>query len=232
MYFNDGSSVFSAKPNGLNIEKIVYGLYAENKLPHLIIVGIDNGAATDKSVTGVDGRAIEYLPYPDVGFAGMSYDPDPAEPKGKLYPQFLLDEVIALVKYNYRIKDGAANTGLAGFSYGGVAALYTAMKHPDKFGKLLIESTPLWIGRDYQLLKDVSTTRKWPQFVSVGGSTKESDNELINAEGSKDQKKVLELIEKNSPRTKINHILSGTGHGYSVWRGRIEAELRFLFPVK
>jgi enterochelin esterase-like enzyme len=233
-YFNDGIMVFSSKPTGVRIEEVVYGLYKDGKLPPLIMVGVDNGASTDKTKNAGRDRADEFLPYPDTGFSpGLVYDADPPDPHGKLYPDFLLKEVMPVINSRYRTRLGQANTNLAGFSYGGVSALYIVMSHPHVFGKLLLESTPLWIGPDYQLLKDAEQVRKWPDAVCFGSGTNESDNEEVNREGARDQDRLVRIIAGQSPRTRIKIVrVEGAQHQGSAWHDRLSSELQFLFPTR
>src|SRR5262245_12961607 len=67
-YFNDGLMVFDSAGPGLRIEERVFDLYKKGSLPEVIIVGIDNGACTDKTTNEIIDRAKEFLPYPDAGF--------------------------------------------------------------------------------------------------------------------------------------------------------------------
>lgn len=159
-YFNDGLMVFDSKGPGLNIEKIADDLYSKREIPLMIFVGLDNGACTDKTKNEIADRANEYLPYPDAGFQpGHTYDPVPPEPRGSLYPQFLIGEVMPFINQQFRTLTGPENTYLGGFSYGGTIALYTVAKNPGIFGKLLLESTPLYIGHDRNLLKDAQKAK-------------------------------------------------------------------------
>jgi hypothetical protein len=105
------------------------------------------------------------------------------------------------------------------------------MSRPHIFGKLLLDSTPLWIGPDYQLLKDASQVRKWPNAVSFGGGSKESDNEEVNKEGAKDQD-ILRIIAKRSPKTRIKIVrVEGAQHEASAWHDRLPSE-QFLFSTR
>ena len=229
-YFNDGLMVFDSKGPGLRIEEIVYKLY-ENKLPPMIVVGIDNGACTDKTTNEIVDRANEFLPYPDAGFLpDHTYKPEPPDPHGKKYPDFLVNEVIPRLKQNYRIKSGPENTGIGGFSYGGVSALYTVIAKPGYFGKLMLESTPLWIGQHYELLEDAKKPFQWPGIVYVGAGTKETDEEAFNNEGKKNQELLISIIKKQSPDTKTKLVRAeGAEHGTDAWRKRLPEALKFLF---
>jgi predicted alpha/beta superfamily hydrolase len=230
-YFNDGLMVFDSAGPGLRIEQLVFDLYKKGSLPQMIIVGIDNGACTDKTTNEIVDRANEFLPYPDAGFLpDHSYKPEPPDPQGKKYPDFLINEVIPRLKQNYRIKSGQQNSGIGGFSYGGVSALYTVIAKPGYFGKLMLESTPLWIGQKYELLQDAKNSQQWPALIYVGVGTKETDERAFNDEGKKNQELLISFIKKQSPDTKLKLVREeGAEHGPDAWRGRLHAALRFLF---
>lgn len=226
LYLNDGITVFRR----FNIEETVYGLINSENIAPLIIVGIDNGGSTDKTKNAAIDRANEFLPYPDAGFAPERvYQPEPPSPIGKNYPDFVV-EVANMIKQKYRIKSGTKNTGIGGFSYGGVAALYTLMNKPDVFGKLLLESTPLWIGNDKQLLKDAQQVDKWSAEIYIGSGTNESPDEVVNEAGKAFQDKFIKSVKRSSPETKIKVIVEdGAKHEPSAWSKRFPSALQFLF---
>jgi predicted alpha/beta superfamily hydrolase len=231
-YFNDGLMVFDSKGPGLNIEKIADDLYSKKEIPDMIFVGLDNGACTDKTKNEIADRANEYLPYPDMGFQpGHTYDAVPPQPQGSLYPKFLIGEVMPFINKQFRTLHGPENTYLAGFSYGGVIALYTVAKNPGVFGKLLLESTPLYIGRDRDLLKDVQNAKAWPQAVYIGCGTKETDDAAFLEEGKKDRELLKKTIETNSPKTRFSLVQQKDAtHDPSFWKSRLPDALKILFP--
>ncbi len=118
LYLLDGQNLFDACLSDVShqewgVDETVYHLIAAQKIPPLIVVGVDHA--------GRD-RAHEYLPYKD--FVGGSVMPEPA---GQRFPQFLVHEVMPLVDGRYRTLPGQPNTGIGGSSYGGVAALYALL---------------------------------------------------------------------------------------------------------
>jgi len=200
----------------------------------VIFVGLDNGACTDTSKNEIVDRANEYLPYADAGFEpGHTYEPEPKNPNGKLYPDFLMKEVMPMIKQNFRIRTGPENTGIGGFSYGGVAALYAVISRPNTFGQLLLESTPLWIGVRNQLLKDASAATAWPALVCIESGTQETNENAFNVEGKKNQRLLIAAIQSKSPKTKIRYFRQPGGtHDTSAWRERLPLALQFLFQAK
>jgi enterochelin esterase-like enzyme len=147
LYLNDGVTLFHA----YNLKETVHTLIAKKSINPFIIVGIDNGASTKESTNPMRDRANEYLPWPDLSETNPDLKLD--SPKGKQYPDFLINEVMPHIKNNFRIKEGAVNTGLGSSSYGGLAALYTAIHYPAMFGMLLLESPSLYV-YNKQILKE------------------------------------------------------------------------------
>ena len=95
----DGQNLFDACLSDVShhewgFDETVYRLVADGKIPAMIVVGVDHA--------GKD-RAQEYLPYRD--YIG---NPDMAEPEGKRFPDFLVNEVMPLVNGQYRTLTGPA----------------------------------------------------------------------------------------------------------------------------
>jgi predicted alpha/beta superfamily hydrolase len=230
LYLNDGIMVAGE----LHVEETVRQLVQAGKIGPLLVVGIDNGGSTNKTTNALRDRANEFLPYPDLGFApNHLYAPEPPNPQGALYPKFLIEEVMPLVQSHYRVKGGVENTGLGGFSYGGVAALFAVMNRPNTFGKLLLESTPLWVGKDHQLLQEARKTDKWPAVICIGIGTHESPDKDINKQGEADHRLLVEAIRTKSPSTDLKFTIAEQAkHEPSAWRSRFPDALEFLFGRK
>src|SRR5579863_9273741 len=107
-YLNDGQNLFDPATAFAGVDwgvgRTAELLIRSGKIPPLILVGIDN--------TGT-GRMREYLPY-------RSFSPPILRPKGKRYPEFLINEVMPFIGERYRVAPGADHTGLGGSSLGGL----------------------------------------------------------------------------------------------------------------
>jgi predicted alpha/beta superfamily hydrolase len=146
---------------------------------------------------------------------------------GKDYPRFLLSEVMPAVPSRYRVKSGGSNWGIGGASYGGLAALYTVLHNPGVFGRLVLESTPLFMA-DNAILKDAAQTHQWPDRVYMGIGTKESDDEALNT--SPNMQRLQAMILKESPNTKIKlFVVPGATHNSKAWRQRLPEALKVLW---
>ena len=220
-YLNDGFAVFKA--GAWNAPETVERLESEGRIAPIILVGIDNGATAENG--SADQRTREYLPYPD-----PKYEPSVPSPRGASYPKFLIEEVIPAVSSRYRTLTGAENTGVGGASYGGLAALYTVLSQPGRFSRLLLESTPLFMG-DFAALKEASRARRWPSRIAIGIGTKEGDDEALAPRASSDMEALRSAILRGSPRSKVKLVVEpGAAHGSEAWRRRLPAALEFLWP--
>ena len=233
MYLNDGSLYF--EPTAMDVATVVTDLIQRGVIRPLIVVGIDSAASLPGAKNPELDRADEYIPYPDTGFP-----PDhlllPAEvpnPHGTQYPAFLIDDVMTFVNTRYRTATGPENTGLGGYSYGGVASLYTAMTTHGVIGKLLLESTPLWIGPDNRLLKEALKTEKWPAAIYVGLGTKDGDeDEGVNREWQHDVQGLADTIHAVAPSTRLKLVIeTGGRHRPPAWHRRLPAALTALWSV-
>ena len=229
LYLNDGVSVF--KSTAIGVATVVEDLLRGGDVRPFIVVGMDNGGSTTTSTNPGFDRAMEYLPYPDVGFApDHKYPAETPHPRGELYPKFLFDEVMPAVKARYRVSSRPADIALGGFSYGGDAALFTVMTHPGSVGGVLLESTPLWIGEDRALLRNAQAAAHWPKRVVLGMGTAEAPDKTINEEGLRDLKMLEAAIRSASPHTTtLVTIEENATHGPAAWRRRLPAALKFLF---
>jgi len=159
LYLNDGQNLFDVCISIFNreewrVDETVDELVADGKLDPLIVVGIDNG-----------GRQLhpkEYLPYVD-----ETLSPGEPHPEGKLYPHFLMEEVVPFVEARYRVRRGPRNRVLGGSSYGAGIALFTAMNRPGSFAGLLLESPSIYADDDH-LLRDAASVRVWPRRIYTG----------------------------------------------------------------
>jgi predicted alpha/beta superfamily hydrolase len=221
LYMLDGQNLFDACLSDVShvewgLDETVYRLIAEKKLPPLIVVGVDHA--------GKD-RPKEYLPYKD-----QSVDPDMAEPAGKQFPDFLVNEVMPLVDGQYRTLRGPPNTGLGGSSYGGVATLYALMARPSAFGYGLIESPSLAVGNG-QLIRDTDPFVAHPSrvFIAFGGK---------EASWPPSEKKMVRLVRQVESNLRVAGyddaslrvvIDPEARHNESAWARRLPDALVFLF---
>ena len=136
LYLHDGQNLFDPARafagQTWHLGETLTHLVRRRLILPLIVVGVDHGA---------ERRAREYLPVED------DRNPFARKPLGREHAEFLVREVMPFMSRTYPVARGASNTGIGGSSYGGVASLNTALLKPGVFGRLLIESPSLYVGR-------------------------------------------------------------------------------------
>jgi len=211
-YFTDGIAVF----HGRQLDRIAAQLILSGQIAPAIFVGIDNGGSTRESKSPGSDRANEYLPFPD-----EYLEPPLPDPKGKLFPGFLTNEVRPLVESRYRVN---GEIGIAGSSYGAAIALYTVLQNPAGYRWLLLESPSLYINHD-RLLSLSENQKRWPSRVFIGAGTDEGEGdakqEMVN-----DVKRLSRTIQDGT--TTCTLIVPGAQHSEDAWRARLPLALEFL----
>lgn len=219
LYLNDGQNLFDSSRafGGMTwrAAETAERLIRRRHIPPLVIVGIDHGASR---------RAREYLPVED------DRNPDARKPLGREYAAFFTRELIPFVTRAYGVARGAANTGLGGSSYGAIAALYTSLVHPGTFGRLLLESPSLYVGRGY-MLRRAAAARRWPSRVYVGVGTAETSRGDWNEETVVNVLKLAQVLQRAGVGGKRLRVAidEGATHSESAWANRLEAALQFLY---
>ncbi len=217
MYFCDGQNVFSRADNQFGVEwqadEAASQLIATKKIKPMLIVGIDPSG---------ENRSVDYNP------PGTSFQ-DKAS-AGDKYLKFVIDELMPEIKKRYAVKTGPESTGLGGSSFGGNAALYAAMKRPDVFSRVLIESPALFIGEGV-LVTDAAKVTTWPArvFIAVGDQELgEPDRDAEYVERVKELETVLHGAGLGQDTLRVV-IEPGGHHHEDTWAKRLPDALKWLW---
>ena len=219
LYLNDGQNLFDPSRAFAGatwqVGETAADLVRRRRIPPMLIVGIDHGEGR---------RAREYLPVED------ERNPTARRPLGREYAEFVTREVMPFVNRTYPVLRTASATGLGGSSYGAVAALYTALVKPGTFGRLLIESPSLYVGRTH-LLRMARKAERWPTRVYLGVGTSETGREDWNAETLGNVLKLEKILRRaglGERRLKVR-VAPGAAHTEDAWAARLPEALELLY---
>jgi enterochelin esterase-like enzyme len=186
-------------------------IYADEVEP-LILVGI---------ASAVERRLAEYTPTRDWKMGGGEADK---------YGRMLTEELLPFLAANYRVKPGAANTGLGGSSLGALATLYLGLKYADTFGRLAVLSPSVWWNHRV-ILSLVSEAaprvkakpRIWLDIGDAEGARAVADTDLLERRlRSRGWRPGIDLSYRQIP---------GAMHDEAAWAERVRPMLQFLFPA-
>ena len=219
LYLNDGQNLFDpARAFGGNpwrAGETAADLVRRRRIPPLLIVGIDHG---------VERRVREYLPVED------ERNPTARRPLGREYAEFVTREVMPFISRTYPVLRTASATGIGGSSYGAVAALYATLLKPGTFGRLLLESPSLYVGRRH-MLRLARRAERWPSRVYLGVGTAETSRPDWNEETVANVlqlEKILRRAGLAERRLRLRVEPGGT-HSEGAWAARLPEALEFLF---
>ena len=146
IYMNDGDTAFFAGGLGKSWEmgNVLREAYAKKLAPEVIVVAV-HSLAREREYTHVawgPGRECCALDG---------------------YADYLALRLKPFIDSTYRTQRGSATTALVGSSHGGLAAFYTAMKHPRAFGTVVAMSSSFWVGVDASPLSlgDLAESELW-----------------------------------------------------------------------
>jgi predicted alpha/beta superfamily hydrolase len=128
LFMFDGQNLFDRTTTAYGMEwgidETIEGLVDAGRFPGMVVVGID-------SPVGPFQRYAEYTAW-DWVLGG-----ELVVAEGAVTADFLVERVIPYVQGTYRVARDRARVGLAGSSMGGYMTLFTGVRHPEVFGRLL-----------------------------------------------------------------------------------------------
>ena len=219
LYLNDGQNLFdpSRAFGGITwrAAETVSALVEEDLIPPLVVVGIDHGVLR---------RAREYLPVAD------DRNPYARRPLGRRYVQFVTGEVMPFIEREFPVSRAASGRGIGGSSYGAIAALFTVLQKPGKFGRLLMESPSLYVGRGL-LLREARHAKLWPARNYLGVGTAEASRAEWNEETVLNVLRLERILrEAGVGRRRLKLVIEqGATHSEHAWAARLPDALVFLF---
>ncbi|HEX5234490.1 MAG TPA: alpha/beta hydrolase-fold protein [Silvibacterium sp.] len=215
LYLQDGQNLFASRANpeirtwGF-AESADQAIQAGEAEP-LLVVGIANAG---------ERRLAEYTPTADWELGGGEADK---------YGLMLTQEILHFIASSYRVKSGAANTGLGGSSLGALASLYLGLKYSEIFGKLALLSPSVWWNHRAILTMVGNAPRHrikpriWLDVGEAEGRRNVVDSDLLERKlRSRGWRPGLDLSYERIP---------GGSHDEASWAERVKPMLRFLFPA-
>ncbi len=218
LYLNDGQNLFDRATAFAGVEwqvdETADRLIRQEVIPPLIIVGIDN-AQSD--------RFKEYVPYP-------SFHPPILRPRGKRYPDFLMNEVMPFVASDTVSREVPKIPGWAGRPWARSFRCTPSSSVRRVFGHLLLESPSLFISHR-RILKYSRLVRQWPEKVFLAIGTREAGHEDKDKQVVEDVRALERSLRRADldDRRLLVKIDEGAGHNESEWAKRFPEALRFLF---
>lgn len=154
-------------------------------------------------------------------------------PDHPAHSRFLSDELVPLLEREFPLRSVPAARGLMGASFGAVAALSCAWRHPGFYGRLLLQSGSF-------AFTDIGEHQRSPTFDPVV----EFMNAFRNKPGRPSEKVFVScgtyesLIYENRSLVpllqetgmEVRYVEARDGHNWENWRDRLREGLSWLYP--
>ena len=207
MYLQDAQNLFNEKAEFGNweIDKKL-AVMSEYKIGKIIIIAIEHAE---------EDRIKEY----NVGKTVLG------KGQGKKYIRFVTDTLKPYVDSNFRTKKEREFTGIGGSSMGGLISIFSGLRNPETFGKLMIFSPSLWVVPELKIDAKKVYTAGTKVYLYAGGDESKTMIEHI-------KKFQNDLISNQfiADKSQINLSINRQGkHSETFWSDEFPKAIEWLF---
>lgn len=207
MYLQDAQNLFNEGSGMGNweIDKKL-AVMSEYKIGKIIIIAIEHAE---------EDRIKEY----NVGKTVLG------KGQGKKYIRFVTDTLKPYVDSNFRTKKEREFTGIGGSSMGGLVSIFSGLRNPEVYGKLMIFSPSLWVIPDLKIKSKKANSVDTKIYLYAGGD--ESPTMIEHIKKFKEDLIANEFIKDNA---KINLSINTKGkHSETYWSDEFPKAIEWLF---
>lgn len=163
------------------------------------------------------------------------------------YGQFVLTELMTLIESRYRVRGGPAETGIMGWSLGGLSAFDLAWRHPDRFGAVGVFSGSFWWRTDDSSVETRQTSRIMHRRVQdtpghpplrmwfeTGRQDEHADRDQDGViDAIQDTEELVATLEKKGYRRGLDvvHLTIEGRHDLPTWKRILPEWLAWAFPA-
>ncbi|WP_317173148.1 alpha/beta hydrolase [Flavobacterium soyangense] len=207
MYLQDAQNLFNeeAQYGNWEIDKKL-AVMSEYKIGKIIIIAIEH-AEKD--------RIKEY----NVGKTVLG------KGQGKKYIRFVTETLKPFVDSNFRTKKEREYTGIGGSSMGGLVSIFSGLRNPEVYGKLMIFSPSLWVVPKLKIDSELKATDDTKIYLYAGG-----DESVTMIEHVRNFKKNILASEFVKDKMKISLSINMVGkHNETYWSDEFPKAIEWLF---
>lgn len=207
MYLQDAQNLFNEEADYGNweIDKKL-AVMSEYKVGKIIIIAIEHAE---------EDRIREY----NVGKTVLG------KGQGKKYMQFLTETLKPFVDANFRTKTDRQNTGIGGSSMGALISIFSGLRYPSIYGKLMIFSPSLWVKPDMKI--KVANQNDWDTKIYLYAGGDESETMISHVKNFKERLIASEFVKD---KMEINLSINKEGkHNELYWSDEFPKAIEWLF---
>ncbi|GGN44078.1 enterochelin esterase [Actinoplanes campanulatus] len=154
------------------------------------------------------------------------------------FSRMLVEELLPWLRDRYPLSRDPGDVALAGESFGGLCAGWTALHHPATFGNAIIQSPSCGYHPELkggtgagELLRRTPMPTLIADFLAAEPAPIRIFHDAGELEGSNTHSRWLDHVLTGKGYDTVYREFAG-GHDYAWWRGLFADALRWCFPVK
>lgn len=220
IYLHDGNDMFLApKPHLLDDQTMMLDVVMD----HMVASGTIEPAILVGVVPSVVGRNVElpHLAREEDTFFGAGRGGGVED-----YYQFLATQLKVYIDSQYRTDPSPAATGIGGASFGGLASLYMAYRHPETFGMCYCMSPSLWWDKQ-SLLEELEADQSPKNNVKYWFCAGTLETQLMWPPAQRAAAAFIRRgwVEGRDVAFYLDYV---GGHDYGQWKASAHEMLRFM----
>lgn len=207
MYLQDAQNLFNeaAEFGNWEIDKKL-AVMSEYKIGKIIIIAIEHAE---------EDRIKEY----NVGKTVLG------KGQGKKYIRFVTETLKPFVDSNFRTKTEREFTGIGGSSMGGLVSIFSGLRYPEIFAKLMVFSPSLWVAPKLIVSTEEQASYNSKIYLYAGGDESETMIEHV-----KSFKNKMIASDQTKEKIKINLSVNLEGkHNETYWSDEFPKAIEWLF---
>ena len=191
MYLQDAQNLFNeaAEFGNWEIDKKL-AVMSEYKIGKIIVIAVEHAE---------EDRIKEY----NVGKTVLG------KGQGKKYIRFVTDTLKPFVDQNFRTKPEREFTGIGGSSLGGLISIFSGLRNPEVYGKLMIFSPSLWVVPELKIDSKSEDLEDTKIYLYAGGDESKTmiqhitkfQNDLISNHFVADKSNITLSINREGKHT-------------------------------
>ncbi|MFF9149523.1 alpha/beta hydrolase [Streptomyces sp. NPDC014861] len=153
------------------------------------------------------------------------------------FSRMLVEELLPWLRHRYPISRDAGDVALAGESFGGLCAGWTALHHPAAFGNAILQSPSCghhpglrWGTGPDELLRRTPVPTLISDFLDAEAAPVRVFHDVGELESSLTHSRWLDQVLTGKGCTTLYREFAG-GHDYAWWRGLFAEALLWCFPL-
>lgn len=227
LYINDGQDVFRDEDTFWGAESLRFEQYYQDYkkfLPQVILVAVQS--PEEHSV-----RTAQYSPFTKsfVVPEGKTFEPY-IEGKGIAYLNWMTEELKPRIDQTYRTRSGAEDTGICGYSTGGLNAVYAILKYGKAFQRAVIMSAAvaIWMDKLQPVLEEADYSHISRIYLDTG--TNEFGRMTTKEEFLDGSETLRRFFAEHCADGMKYNVYQDAIHNQREWRLRFPDALRWIFP--